>query len=151
VSIVLDASTALAAVLPDENSDFARSAAAVAAEEGLRVPALWSYEVQNGLAMAFRRNRIDSDSVSDALDALRGLRAELEAPQGLGHELRLGQAYGLTAYDAAYLAVALNTGATLATNDQRLRAVAQTVGVELFRAPQSKSIKSPPKRRTQRH
>ena len=64
MSIVLDASIALAAVLPDENSDFARSAAAVAAEEGLRVPALWSYEVQNGLAMAYRRNRIDSASVT---------------------------------------------------------------------------------------
>ncbi len=145
--MVLDASTALAAVLPDEESGFARAATAVAARDGLVVPALWPYEIQNALAMAFHRNRMDAESVSDALEALRGLGAELEAPQGLGHELRLAQAPGLTAYDAAYLAVALNTGATLATNDQRLRRAAETVGVALFAERQSKPSKSPRKHR----
>ncbi|MGH7706358.1 MAG: type II toxin-antitoxin system VapC family toxin [Vulcanimicrobiaceae bacterium] len=147
MSIVLDASTALAAILPDEESGFARAATARAVHEGLVVPALWPYEIQNALAMAFRRNRIDAESLSDALDALRGLDAQLEPPQGLGHELRLAQTHGLTAYDAAYLAVALNTGATLATNDQRLRHAAEKVGVALFVPPPSESSKSPRKRR----
>ncbi len=113
--MVIDASIALAAVLPDEVSAFARAAIAVAVREGLVVPALWPYEIQNGLAMALRRNRIDVESLSDALDALRGLGAELQAPQALGQELRLARTHELTAYDAAYLAVAVNTGATLAT------------------------------------
>jgi len=150
VSIVLDASTALAAVLPDEESGFARAATAVAVHDGLVVPALWPYEIQNGLAMALRRNRIDAESLSDALGALRGLGAELEAPQGLGHELRLAQAHGLTAYDAAYLAVALNTGATLATNHRRLRRAAERVGVALFAEPPSKSSKPPHSTRSKR-
>jgi predicted nucleic acid-binding protein len=135
MSMILDASTALAAILPDENSGFARAAVAAALRDGLVVPALWPYEVQNGLVMAMRRNRIDSDSVDDALAALRDLAAEVEAPQGLGQELRLAQAHGLSAFDAAYLAVARNTGATLATNDARLRRAAEIVGIAVFTEP----------------
>jgi predicted nucleic acid-binding protein len=135
VSFVIDASTALAAVLPDEDSAFARAAVAAALDDALVVPTLWMYEVQNGLAMALRRDRIDLTSANDALDALRALRAELIAPQGLGQEFRLGNAHALTAYDAAYLAVALGAGARLATNDMRLRSVAEKLGVALFIEP----------------
>jgi predicted nucleic acid-binding protein len=135
VSFVIDASTALAAVLPDEDSAFARAAVAAALDDDLVVPALWMYEIQNGLIMAVRRNRIDIASANDALAALRALRAELKAPQGLGQEFRLGRAHALTAYDAAYLAVALGMGARLATNDKRLRGVAENLGVALFTEP----------------
>ena len=60
------------------------------------------------------------------------MQAELKAPYALGREFELGRAYALTAYDAAYLAVAVATGATLATNDERLRKSAQRLGVPLF-------------------
>jgi predicted nucleic acid-binding protein len=132
MSLVIDASTTLAAVLPDEDSPFARRAVAAALEEGLVMPTLWMYEVQNGLTMALRRNRIDARSANEALDALRALRAEFKAPQGFGQEFRLAQAHALTAYDASYLAVALGSGARLATNDERLRGVAEKLGVPLF-------------------
>jgi predicted nucleic acid-binding protein len=130
--LVLDASTALAAVLPDEDSTFARAAAAAALRDGLVVPTLWLYEIQNGLATALRRQRIDSTSAHAALEALQGLAPDIEAPQGLGRELRLAQSHALTAYDAAYLAVALNTGAILASNDSALRHAAERAGIRLF-------------------
>lgn len=132
MSFVIDASTALAAVLPDEDSAFAHRAVAAALEDGLIIPTLWMYEVQNGLAMALRRNRIDALSAAEALDALRALRAEFKTPQGFGQEFRLAQAHALTAYDASYLAVALGSGARLATSDERLRRVAEKLGVALF-------------------
>jgi predicted nucleic acid-binding protein len=134
MSIVVDASTALASVLPDESSAYARAAIAAALDEGLVVPTLWAYELQNGLLMAVRRHRIDATSADDALDALRSLRADLRAPHGLGQELRLGRVHGLTAYDAAYLAVALTTGARFATSDGRLRDAAERSGVAVFTA-----------------
>jgi predicted nucleic acid-binding protein len=147
LSLVLDASTALAAVMPDENSIFARSAISAAVREGLVVPALWPYEIQNGLLMARRRDRIDAESFGEALAALRGLEAELYPPQGLGHELRLAEAHGLTAYDAAYLAVAIGAGATLATNDKLLAKAARAIGIALFEDPDSyKRFPSPRKR-----
>ncbi len=82
--------------------------------------------------MALRRNRIDLASATEALGSLRALQAELKAPHGLGREFELAKAYALTAYDAAYPAVAIARGATLATNDERLRRAAQTLGVSLF-------------------
>jgi predicted nucleic acid-binding protein len=132
--LILDASTALAAVLPDEDSLFARAAVAAALRDGLVVPTLWLYEIQNGLATALRRKRIDIASAHEALEALAGLTPEIAPPQGLGRELRLAQTHALTAYDAAYLAVALNTGAILATNDDQLRLAAERVGVATFGA-----------------
>jgi predicted nucleic acid-binding protein len=132
VSIVLDASTALAAILPDEDSAYARSAILVAASDGLVVPTLWQYEIQNGLLVALRRNRIDARLLAAALDALRGLRAVFDSPAALGRELHLASAHRITANDAAYLSVAMERGAMLATNDKRLRDAAEGAGVGLF-------------------
>jgi len=135
VALVIDASTALAAVLPDEHSEFARAAVAAALDETLVVPVLWIYEVQNGLAAALRRDRLDAGSANEALDVLRALPVELAAPQGLGQDYRLATTHALTCYDAAYLAVALGSGGRLATNDKQLRAVAERLGVALFIPP----------------
>ncbi len=133
--LILDASTALAAVLPDEDSVYARAAVLAAIHDGLVVPTLWLYEIQNGLATSVRRQRIDRASAHEALEALRGLAPDVESPQGIGRELRLAHTHGLTAYDAAYLAVALDTGAILASNDDALRRAAVSVGVQVFVAP----------------
>ena len=135
MGLILDASTALAAVLPDEDSNFARAAVRVAIREGLVVPTLWFYEIQNGLATALRRRRLDIGAANDALEALRGLAPEIAHPHGLGRELQLAQTRALTAYDAAYLAVALDTGAILASNDAQLRSAAESMGVGLFSNP----------------
>jgi predicted nucleic acid-binding protein len=135
VSLVVDASTALSAVLPDEGSSFGRAALSQALSDSLVMPALWLYEVQNVLAMAIRRERIDELTAYGALDQLRSLRVACIMPQALGHEFRIAKAQGLTAYDAAYLTVALATGAQLATNDERLRRAAERVGVALFIVP----------------
>lgn len=132
MKVVLDASVALAAVLPDERSDSARAALTVALRDGLIVPSLWAYEVQNGLATALRRNRLDSETLDQALAALRRFDARMEPPQGLGLELQLARTHELSAYDAAYLAVAQAAGAKLATDDRKLREAAQRVGVALF-------------------
>jgi predicted nucleic acid-binding protein len=134
-------------VLPDEDSEYARAALAVALQEDLVVPALWPYEIQNGLATALRRNRIDPSGVEDALGALRELAPGLRAPEGLGYELRLAEKYGLMAYDAAYLAVAFGASAVLATSDRRLREAAAAAGVEVFTQKTSPSRAKRRKRR----
>ena len=120
MAVVLDASTALSAVLPDENSNFGRTALAQALREELLVPTLWFYDVQNGLAMACRNGRFDNKTAEDALAALRLLPARVKAPR-FGQEFALARNHALTAYDAAYLAVALRADATLATLDRELR------------------------------
>ena len=133
--VVLDASVALAAVLPDEDSTFARSALAMAANDGLVVPALWAYEIQNGLVTAIRRDRIDEPSAMEALRAIGLLGAEVDCPREYGREAEIALRHGLTAYDAAYLVVALKTGAHLATTDATMQRAAKAAGVSLFVPP----------------
>lgn len=135
LTLVVDAPTTLAAVLPDADSTYARAAVAVASGGTFVVPALWAYEVQNGLVMAIRRKRLDASRLDGILDVLRSLAPTIEAPQGLGRELQLARTHGLSAYDAAYLAAARNNGATLATNDRRLRDACASIGIAVFRAP----------------
>ncbi len=132
MAIVLDASTALSLFLPDENSTYCEAALAAGVVEGLVVPALWPYEVQNGLLVALRRKRLDTESLGQALAALRGLAPTLRAPEGLGVELRIAQEYALSGYDAAYLAVAMAVDGKLATIDEELRAAATAARIKLF-------------------
>jgi predicted nucleic acid-binding protein len=132
MAIVLDASAALAAVLPDEESAFCEAAVAAGLKEGLVAPSVWSYEVQNGLIVALRRKRLDAEGLAKALEALRSFAPSLRAAEGLGAELRLAQEYALSAYDAAYVGVALAVGGKLATTDEKLRAAATAAGAKLF-------------------
>ena len=139
MAIVLDASAALAAVLPDEDSAFCEAAVAAGLNEGLIAPALWPYEVQNGLLVALRRKRLDAESLGQALEALRTFAPTLRATEGLGAELRIAQEHGVSAYDAAYLSVAIATSSKLATTDEKLRVAAASTGIRLFTAPRGSS------------
>lgn len=132
MSVVLDASTALSAVLPDERSSSARAIVEAAAERGVIVPSLWACEIQNALVIAVRRGRCSERTASEALEILRSLADEVVEPRGLGTEYRLAITHQLTAYDAVYLSVAIASGAALVTEDRRLRAAASAAGVDLF-------------------
>lgn len=101
----------------------------------LHVPALWLWEIVNVVGMAVRRNRITLDRARDFLAQLATLNlrvalppsvADLPGLQGLANR------YALTAYDAAYLDLALNLSLPLASRDGDLRTAAEAEGVELL-------------------
>ena len=120
--LVVDASVALAWALPDENSSYADAVLAVVEQEGLHVPELWAREVANGLAVAYLRKRITSAEEKAFLAALSRLRIDVEQSPPLT-VIRDGTAaavrYGLTAYDAAYVDLALRKGLALALSTRR--------------------------------
>ena len=133
---VLDASVALAWVLDNPISRYALDIR----DEMLRgkrgaVPALWHLEVANGLVMAERRGDLDVVDIKVALEQI------VAATQGgidtdaklipVSEALRDARATGLTAYDAAYLSLALREALPLATLDQALQAAARRAGVRL--------------------
>jgi predicted nucleic acid-binding protein len=135
VNFVLDASVTLAWAFADEGGDYAlavldglRSSEAVAAS-------LWPLEVANGLLTAGRRGRIRPD------DATRFLRLVLSLPIVIDPVSRsraftepeaLGRKHALTAYDAAYLELALRLAVPIATLDEPLRAAADAEGVGVY-------------------
>ena len=136
--LVVDASVTLARALPDEISAYADAVLAVVETEGLRVPELWPREVANGLAISYIRNRLTADDEQAFLQALGRLRIDFDQSFNAVDIIRNGTAaagrYGLTAYDAAYVELAVREGLTLATLDDRMRDAAVKAGVAVFQA-----------------
>ena len=133
MSVVLDASVTLSWAFSDETTaDLDRILERVA-EEGALVPPLWRYEVANGMLTAFRRGRMSASLRSRFLDLVEQLPIEVVAGAQRPEDLvRVGQQYQLSAYDAAYLELALDRGADLATVDQALAAAGRDAGLAVL-------------------
>ena len=131
--LVLDSSAALSWAFADEATP-AGDALLREVQRGRRawVPALWHSEVANAMIYAKKRGRIDSAGVAKFLATLQGLEIEVDDQTmalAWSTTLGLGEAYGLSAYDAAYLELALRMGLPLATLDQPLQAACAKAGV----------------------
>lgn len=132
---VVDSSLALAWSLPDETSAKAdRFLSRLSAQDALWVPALWWYEISNALVTAQRRRRVME---ADRLGLLELFgRLQLQTDTHLNTEMMwrvqaMAQEHDLSAYDAAYLELAVRKDLGLATLDQRLMAAARDSGVRL--------------------
>jgi predicted nucleic acid-binding protein len=132
---VVDASVALAWCFPDEASEYA--AAVLVALEGrvLLVPAVWPLEITNALAVAERRKRIGAAEIRRFIELLEGLTIKQDAlpvAASISNILPLAREYGLSAYDASYLEVAIRYSAPLATLDLGLQKASGNVGIEVL-------------------
>lgn len=129
--IVIDCSYALAMVMPDEQSP-----ASLHQIESARllVPPIWPFEVANAFRSAVRRGRVTEAEISGVCVRLEGLQLELAN----GHDTTVRQRYfaamahGLTAYDAAYIELALQRRSPLATLDLTLARVAREAGLQVL-------------------
>jgi predicted nucleic acid-binding protein len=133
---VLDASLALAWALPDETSIQAeRFLNRLTAKDVLWVPSLWWVEIANALIVAERRKRL-TEADGTRLKKLYGdlpMKTDvLSGPDFIERLHHLAKAYTLSAYDAAYLELALRRGLGLATTDLHLRSASQKAGVKTF-------------------
>ena len=80
-------------------------------------PYLLIYEVINGIVTAIRRKRLASDKAHEVMDNLIELGVELKGVES-GRILGLALEHNLSAYDAAYLALAESEGCELWTGDK---------------------------------
>jgi predicted nucleic acid-binding protein len=129
MALVVDACIVAAWYLPDETYDKDTHLRALAS--GIIVPPIWALEVQNVFLLAEKRGRITAGEADAALDELlETLDISFDQRDEMfGAEMRLGRAYGLTSYDAAYLELAMRRGVRLVTDDKRLAAAARRLGV----------------------
>ena len=131
---VVDASVALAWCFADESDELADRALARLEQDAALAPAIWPLEVANGLRTAERRGRLDLADQAHVRELLLSLPVEIESASlgtALGEVADLARQLDLTAYDAAYLALAARRGVALATVDDRLRRACEKAGVEL--------------------
>jgi predicted nucleic acid-binding protein len=135
---VLDASVVLTWCFPDENAGKAQHVASIFMQGGTAVaPSFWPHEVLNALLVGEKRKRISKELVRSFLEDLATLPVVLEqVPAGVVFERiqRLSREHGLTAYDAAYLDLALDSGLPLATLDEDLVRAAKKASVRMVQA-----------------
>lgn len=122
--IVIDASTVISSALEDENSVAAAVALEEASDRGALVPGNFWSEIVHALARAERRSRIAEGSAELFLAELDSFPLTIEIPD-VHTMLQIAKRYQLTGYDAAYLALALQTQLPLATIDVNLGTAAK--------------------------
>ena len=99
------------------------------------VPALWHLEVANVLLAAERDARVgEADAVSflARLDGLPILTDSAQPAMVRGQTFMLAREHALSAYDAAYLELAMREKLPLATLDADLRKAANRAGLKLY-------------------
>ena len=133
--IVLDASCALAALLPDEAGRDAARLVTEALTAGAVVPAFWRLEVANGALQAHRRGRFDRDVLGFILAEFSKVDVLVD-PEGTaspwGAVADLAERHHLSIYDACYLEIAARRRIPLATLDLKLRKAAQAEAIEVL-------------------
>ena len=127
---VVDASVSAAWFLPDEANPQTEAALQATATQEVWVPALWLLEIGNLLLSAQRRKRITADKRRELAIAASSLHVKVDRePVAIGTIDEIAARHGLTAYDAAYLELALRRGIPLATQDDALIAAMAKAGV----------------------
>jgi predicted nucleic acid-binding protein len=134
VSLVVDSSMTLAWYFEDEKTEESTAVLHRVVEEGAVVPAHWRLEVLSGFQAAVRRRRIDRAYRDASLADLRSLAIAIDAGTNRAAwaaTRQLSDRFGLTAYDAAYLELALRQRLSLATLDGDLIRAARAENVSL--------------------
>lgn len=135
MSFVLDNSVAMLWLLPQSNvagTDLANKVLDRLLTTNAAVPSLWRLEVTNVIAKSLRLNKISQAQASTFIALLEDLdiSIDVQTDQRAFHDtLDLARRYVLSAYDAAYLELALRNGLPLATLDTKLDAAARQAGV----------------------
>lgn len=132
--IVVDASVMVALYVNEPLSAAARTALLRSREAGddLHAPDLLLIEFANALWKRVGRGELDRDSAMTAINAVSSLedldRHPLDA-QLVPPALSLAMAHSLTAYDAAYAALAVQLGGTVISGDARFVERASRAGL----------------------
>ncbi len=133
--LVIDSSVAIAWCFPDEQDAYSQTVLNALASQRAFVPELWHVEVANTLLVGERRKRSTQANTMTWLGFLASLPIAVDEETKLhafGNTLSLAREHNLSAYDAAYLELAMRRGLPLATLDDKLKTAAHAVGVSLY-------------------
>ena len=133
MKLVIDASFIASLLLPDEAAEESATQLEQIREGNAFTQTLWQLEVANMLLTAERRKRIDASQCARIFEAIDSLPITLQpalTAKQRGDLLHLARKHRLTAYDAAYLELALRLDLPLATIDDHLIAAAEAEGAK---------------------
>ena len=132
MAFVLDASVAVGWVVAKQATAQGKRLRLRARREPYHAPSLWREEVVNALRTLERRRAISSGASAVAIDILERMQPIIHpGSTPLADLLALARRFDLSAYDASYLALALDLGMPLACRDGPLKTAAARAGVKL--------------------
>jgi predicted nucleic acid-binding protein len=132
--IVVDASL-MTAWLLNEPVPAASGIYSILSDRPVIVPPHWPIEVSNALRTSLRIGRLGPTEFHDILNRLDLLRIEVEPSFHVDEIIPLAQFasnHDLTAYDAAYVQLALGRRFALATLDNAMRRAAIGLGIAVL-------------------
>jgi predicted nucleic acid-binding protein len=134
---VLDASIVLTWCFPDEKAQKAQEISErIATGARATVPPFWRHEVLNALLVGERRKRLTPELIQAFIVDLDRLPVDVDEPVASSIVFEITQSlcrkHGLTAYDAAYLEIAIRESCALATVDEDLKRAAMAEGIEVL-------------------
>ena len=125
--LVIDSSISVAWCFRDEQDEYSQSVLDALVSEQALVPDLWHLEVANTLLVGERRRRSTHANTVTWLGFLCSLPIAVDdetKAQSFANTLNLARDHNLSAYDAAYLELAIRKNACLASCDAALVAAA---------------------------
>ena len=136
-AFVLDSSIALCWCFENEATEATGQLLEHLRADKAAVPNLWHVEIANVLALAERRQRITAAEAAQFVALLDELEIDVDEEtwaRAFTRILDLAREERLTAYDAAYLELAMRLGVPLASRDSDLCDAAERLGVSVLRA-----------------
>jgi predicted nucleic acid-binding protein len=131
--VVLDASAALAWILPKQATPAAAALLKESNSLDFAAPDIFEWEVRNVLLTLDRRGVLQDGDYDLAVAIYDSLEVRLGPPVLEVDQLAaLARRSRLSLFDASYLALALDRDWSLASRDEALLAVAKAQGVECF-------------------
>ncbi|MCK5579966.1 MAG: type II toxin-antitoxin system VapC family toxin [Candidatus Omnitrophica bacterium] len=98
------------------------------------VPCLWVYEVTNTLTTSVRRNKLSVAETHHLINDIQLLPIEFDKPtiEDMFSIFNIANEHKLSAYDAAYIELALRTNTPIASFDKDVIKVAKKLGIKIF-------------------
>jgi predicted nucleic acid-binding protein len=132
---VVDTSIALSWCFEDEASAATDALFEQVRDKGALVPGLWHLELANLLLQAETRGRITAADSALRLELFAALPIMIDtetSARAWREIVALARSERLTTHDAAYLELAIRSGAPLMTKDNTLAAAARRVGLTVL-------------------
>jgi predicted nucleic acid-binding protein len=137
MKFVLDCSVSMAWCFEDETNTYTESIldSLESGDHVARVPPIWKLEVINVLLITERKKRISKHIANNFKNALTILPISIDTfsiDRTFDTVYELARELHITAYDAAYLELAVRENIPLATQDNALIQAAQKIQIQLF-------------------
>ena len=129
MTFVIDASITACWCFEDEQSPTADEVWNAFSTHKAVTPSIWWFEIRNVLIVNERRGRIDADDALTFLQDLLGLPITIDRDANSTVLMTLAKTHRLSAYDAAYLELAVRLNVPLVSLDRALTRAAAHEGL----------------------